>query len=211
MARPLVFQFGDTEFALAMSKVDRSKLYGSKELEVVDEADQPCELATLADDGRTLIGRGGTGLGWIDVDGKWRAKSELKPINVEGDVITPVASSFGQTLKLFETVTADEFLDHNIRLVYSLSLDVTSDGAAGGSLAELRRELERGAIFTFPYSYRGGLESDTAFILLSESGEIMMAVGTRAEVSFVGIQTQVVEETELDADDDQDLLDFDMI
>ena len=75
MAKPLVFQWGDNDLSFSLVKIDRSKLYGFKEVEVLDEDGNQCELATLADDGRTVVGRGGTGMGYIDADGRWCDKS----------------------------------------------------------------------------------------------------------------------------------------
>ena len=46
-------------FSFDPMKIDRSDLYGFKEVEVLDEHGQRCELATLADDGKTVVGRGG--------------------------------------------------------------------------------------------------------------------------------------------------------
>ncbi len=208
MAKPLIFQLGEQDIALNLNKVDRSKLYGFKELDVVDENDEPCELATLADDGRTLIGRGGTGLCWLDTDGRWRNQAELKPVDANGDEMRPVPSSFNAPIRLFDTATPEQLLDHNIRLVYSLS---TPDG--NDIALELVKELERGTIFMFPYSYRGGLEADTAFLLANEEGEVMLAVGSSIHPSFIGIQAAVpVEEEGESADDgDEDSMDFDMI
>src|SRR5690606_23371108 len=68
VAKPLVFQFGDCDLALVMNKVDRSKLYGYKEVEVLDDQGRRCELATLAGDGRTVVGRGGTGIAQLAPD-----------------------------------------------------------------------------------------------------------------------------------------------
>ena len=100
MAKPLVFQLGESKISFAMIKVDRSKLYGFKEIEALDEADEKCDLATLAGDGCTLIGRGGTGLGWLDADGSWCDKSQLTPIDKDGREIEPVPSSFGAPREL---------------------------------------------------------------------------------------------------------------
>ena len=71
MAKPLVFQWRDRQFSFAMNKVDRAKLYGFKETEVLDEQGLRCDLATLAQDGQTVIGRGGTAFGVLTVDGTW--------------------------------------------------------------------------------------------------------------------------------------------
>ncbi len=212
MARPLRFQFGDNDFALHMTKVDRAKLYGFKEIEAIDESEAVCELATLADDGRTLIGKGGTGLGWLDADGVWCDKSALRPINVDGDEIVPVKSSFGTTIRLFDTATPAEYLEHNIRLVYSMSQSLNSDEPEGiADLADLYNELDKGTIFTFPYSYRGGLESDVAFLLKNADGNVMMAVGNQAQVGFVGIQSHSTAPADDGDDATEDDLNFDMI
>ncbi len=107
MAKPIVFQWGDTDLSFSLAKIDRSKLYGYKEVKVLDEDGNRCELATLADDGRTVVARGGTGLVYVDADGCWSDKAKLKPIDVEGNEIQPVASSFSAPIKLFETASVD--------------------------------------------------------------------------------------------------------
>lgn len=204
MAKPLVFQLGESEASFAMTKVDRSKLYGFKEIEALDESDQKCVLATLAGDGCTLIGRGGTGLGWLDADGSWCDKSQLTPIDKDGSKIEPVPSSFAAPIKLFDTATVEEYLEHNIRLVYAMD--------ALGESDDLMNELNRGMIFRFAYSYRGGLEADTAFLLTNQIGEVMMVVGTHTQVEFIGMAAPAgtVDESGR-LDDDADLMDFDMI
>lgn len=204
MAKPLVFQWGDSDVSFTLNKVDRSKLYGFKDVEVLDENGNPCELATLADDGKTVVGRGGTGLGYIDADGRWADKSDLKPVDLEGNEIEPVPSSFAAAIKLFDTATFDEYLQNNIRLVYQLeSEDETED---------LRDELARGTIFSFPYSFRGGLEADAGFLLMGEDENIFLAVGSPTNIEFLGLQqaAAVVEDEEGEADE-TDLMDFDMI
>lgn len=203
MAKPLVFHLGETEFSLTLNKVDRSKLYGYKDVQALDDSQQECDLATLAGDGRTLIGRGGTGLGWLDVDGCWREKSQLTPVDRDGKTIEPVGSSFGTPIKLFDTVTVEEYLEHNVRLVYAMD--------AEGDVDDAMAELKRGTIFRFPYSYRGGLEADAAFLLLNDKGELMMAVGTQTEIEYIGMQAPAVTVTEEGDSDDSELMDFDMI
>lgn len=203
MPKPLVFQLGEREIRFAMNKIDRSKLYGYKELKALDENDQVCQLATLAGDGCTLIGKGGTGLGWLDADGNWSDKSELTPVDKEGQEIEPVPSSFAAPIKLFDTATVDQYLEHNIRLLYSMeAMDDDED---------LMAELQRGTIFQFPYSYRGGLEADTGFLLANEDGEVMFAVGTPTQVDFIGMAAPAGSVDESGDEDEGDLMDFDMI
>ncbi|HEV3024292.1 MAG TPA: hypothetical protein VGX76_17575 [Pirellulales bacterium] len=202
MAKPLVFQFGDRDLAFTMNKVDRSKLYGYKEVEALDDLGRRCELATLTGDGRTVVGRGGTAFGQLSPDGTWRDKGQLRPIDVDGNEIQSVPSSFSAPLKLFDTATVDEYLKHNIRLVYQLSTD--------GERADLDAELARGTIFKFPYSYRGGLEADAGFLLQGEDGNTFLAVGNPTKVDFIGLPQVAVLEDEEELDETE-LMDFDMI
>jgi hypothetical protein len=203
LARPLVFQLGDKSFSLIPNKIDRSRLYGYKDLEAVDDKGNRCELATLAEDGRTLVGKGSTALGWLDADGCWCDKSDLRPVDLDGAEVAPVESSFSAPIKLFESVSIDHYLQHNIRLVYAIeSID---------DLSDLRTELNRGTIFSFPYSYRGGFEADCGFLLANESQEIMLAIGNPTSVNFIGLSTPILESTTEEDQDEGEMMDFDMI
>ncbi len=201
MAKPLVLQFAGKEISFQMNKVDRAKLYGFKELEVLDDKKRGCELATLSGDGQTVVGRGGTALAYISTDGLWCNKGDLTPVDIEGNEIEPVKSSFGAPNPLDEEVTIDEFMDHDIRIVYQMDPD---NGAE-----ELLEKLKSGSIFRFAFSYRGGLESDAAFLLMSEGQDVFMLVGTRVQLEFVGLQQTAAAADE--ADSGGDMMDFDMI
>ena len=204
MAKPIVFSFEGTETSFGMNKVDRARLYGYKQLEVVDDEGHACELATLADDGRTLVGKGGTGIGYLSADGNWCVKEKLRPVNLEGDAIIPVKSSFGSAIQLEHEVTIDEYLDHSIRLVYRLEWPEQADRNA------LIQRIRDGGIFRFSYSYRGGLEADTGFLIANDQGEIFMLVGDEYRVPFVGLQQVAAAVPDAVAEDDE-LMDFGMI
>jgi hypothetical protein len=205
MAKPLLFQFQGVQVEYLMSKVDRAKLYGYKELEVIDEQGTKCDMGILAEDGHTLLGKGGTGMGYLSADGLWCDKSQLKPVDVEGNPIQPVTSSFAAPIVLTEQQLAapEDYLSHTIRSIYLM------ETVSGGTL---EANIKKGSIYKFPYSFRGGLESDTAFLLSNESGATFMAVGRPALIEFIGLQ-QAVGITEDDVADDQDgdEMDFGMI
>jgi hypothetical protein len=208
MAKPLVFKFKGTEIPFQLNKVDRSKLYGYKDLEVLDEAGQKCDLATLGEDGRTIVGKGGTAIGYLSADGLWCNKQQLQPVDLEGQPISPVPSSFSQPIELTQTVSVEEYLDHSIRSIYAMEPD--------GEIAdeELRQTLIGGTIYKFPYSYRGGLEADAGFLLANFEDQIFFAVGQQTKIQFIGLQQTaaiVQEESGDDASDDSDMMDFDMI
>ena len=205
MARQLTFQFGGATFAFEMHKVDRDKLYGFKESEVLDDQGRPCELATLADDGCTLIGKGGTGIGYRSATGLWCDKKSLKPLDLEGREIQPVRSSFDAPIELTGSVDIETYLNHNLRSIYVL--EPVDDASP------LLDELKKGTIFSFSFSYRGGLEADTAFLLTGQDGSVFFAVGSETNLQFVGLGQSLglIEEEEDAAQDTEDIMDFGMI
>jgi hypothetical protein len=199
----LVFHFGDRDIPFTLNKVDRSKLYGYKELAVLTEDGQSFELATLADDGCTVVGRGGAGMGQLSVDGLWCEKQKLKPVDQNGTEIKPVPSSFSAPVRLFESVSVSDYLKHNIRLVYH----VTSED----DISELAAELKKGTLFSFPYSYRGGLVADAGFLLMGEEDKIFLLVGSPTRTEFIGLQQVAAADEVVEDEDEADSMDFDMI
>jgi hypothetical protein len=204
MAKALVLQFENSSaIALELTKVDRSDLYGYVETETLDAKGRKCFPATLADDGQTLVGPGGSAFACLSPDGTWLEKGTLKAVDVEGRPLTPVPSSYAAPVPVSRTVSVDEYLSHNIRSVYQLS-------SQAAELAPLLEKLAAGVIFTFPYSYRGGLEPDTAFLLAGADGTPFLALGAPTRLDFIGFDqpAAVEEETSPEGEDD---LDFGMM
>jgi hypothetical protein len=205
MAKPLVFQWGDRQFSFNMNKVDRAKLYGFKEIEVLDDKGSKCELATLAADGQTVVGRGGSGFGNLTVDGLWIEKAQLTPVDPAGQKVQPVPSSFAAPVPLNEKVSAEDYLDCAVRSIYLL--DSPDD------VTPLTEELRQGVIYRFAYSFRGGLEPDQAFLLANMEGELFCAVGKPTKVEYLSLaQTAAAyEEEEAGEEDDADAMDFSLM
>lgn len=202
MAKPLVFSIDGTTIGFQMTKVDRAKLYGYKELLVLDENGQPCEMATLAEDGHTIVGKGGTGMGYLSADGNWCDKSDLTPVDLNGQPIQPVASSFAAPVSLGEPTTADDYLSHTIRGIYRM--DAEGDHP-------ILEKIASGEIYKFDYSFRGGLEADAAFLLANDQKEIFMAVGSPTKIEYIGLKQAAAPVTETEEVADDDDLSFDMI
>ena len=205
MAKPLVFVHHGVEIPVEPDKVDRTKLYGWVETVVLDAAGRPCELATLASDGQTLIGKGGTALAQLSVDGEWMDKPSLTPVDSQGALITPVKSSFDAPIVLDREATIDDVLSHDVRLLYTIET-----GEVG---AALLAALHAGTIYTFPYSFRGGLQADVGFLLANDAQVPFLLVGESRAPQFVGLSQSVgLEEEGASADDaDADDLDFGMM
>lgn len=204
MARSLVFQLDGREFSLAPEKVDRTRLYGSIDVEALDSKERKCQLATLADDGRTIVGVGGSSFATLSPDGLWLDKTQLKPVNNEGKPLTPVPSTYSAPVALTKKATIDEYLSHNIKGVYVLRGE--------SDFSPLVEELKKGAIYSFPYSFRGGLEADVGFLIAGQDGTAFMTVGQPMRVHFVGLeQAAVLTEEDASAEGDDDAVDFDMM
>lgn len=209
MARKLEFVFGGETFALAINKVDRSKLYGRVETETYDAKDKDCTLATLARDGRTIIPNGGTASGYINTEGLWVTRDELIPIDRDGKEIAEVPSSFSKPTVLEQEVDIETFLDHPIRLAYQLDAETEIN-------PELKKKLAGGAIYQFPFSYRGGIYFDPAFLMQGDEDVLWMLIGHKSEIEFVGFEQAAIcaaRADELGEDDsgETDPFDFDML
>ncbi len=203
MPKPLVFSFAGEEVSFDLEKIDRSRLYGFKEVEALDDRNRKCQLVTLADDGRTLAGPGGVALGQLAPDGTWRDRSDLTPVDTDGNRIEPVASSYSAPVPLMEKASTEHYLEHCIHNLYLVR--------TAGAPAELADLLRGGAIFKFPYSYRGGLEADAGFLLAGHDGNLYLAIGNPTRAEYVGLQQAAVPAEEDGAVDVEDMMDFDMI
>jgi len=203
VAKPLAFEFCDRSVEVGLEKVDRTKLYGWVDVEVQDDAGRPCELATLVGDGHSVVGKGGTAIAYLTADGLWTTRAELRPVDANGQPVTPVKSSFDAPIKLDATATPDEFLEHNVHLIYQVVPTTGFD--------ELLAELTAGTIYHFPFSYRGGVEASPAFLLLGGDGTPFLCVGAATALEFVGpAATAPAAEESADAGD-EDALDFSLV
>ncbi len=205
MPRALKFTFNDTEFECEMNKVDRNKLYGSVSVETFDVDGNRCELATLANDGKTLIPHGGTAFAYINKDGLWVERSELQPVSLEGERLEVLPSSFDQVIELGDTATVDEFLDHSVRLCYQLDYD---DEVIAPELIDA---MQKGRIFRFDFLYRDGITADPAFLMGGSAGELWMLVAKPASVDFVGLDQAAVTIAVEGDDEESDEFDFEMM
>ena len=210
MARSLEFTFKGKTFSREIEKLDRTKLYGSVMVETVNADGALCKLSTLASDGRTLIPAGGTAFGYMNPNGEWVDRSDLVPVDAKGKPLTEMASSFKAPTKITEEISVEKFLDHAIRLCYRLKGDDPLP-------KPLMTALSEGKIFKVPFSYRGGVDPDVAFILQGEQGSIWMLIGEETAVEFIGLEEAALcgaDKAQVDDDeeeDDGDGLDFGML
>jgi hypothetical protein len=202
MAKPLVLQFGGVDLPFQMEKVDRARLYGY--VEAVDDKGRTCQLATLAGDGRTIVARGGAAIALLSPEGHWLERAKLKAVDREGKPITPVPSTFAAPVPLTRKATIEEYLSHNVKSVYLLNCET--------DMTALAKELKAGTIYAFPFSFRGGLEADTGFLLANSEGAIFLAVGQPTKIHFVGLeQVAALTQEEQVESEDEESMDFGML
>ena len=203
MARPLILSLDGQEFPVTLVKIDREKLYGKVEIEAFDEKGREASLRVLAADGKTLIDKGGTALATITDKGDSVDRPDLVPINADGEKIEQVPSSFGQ-VNILKPATVEDYFLQIVKSVYLVGPHEDAD------IGALHDHLSTDRMFTFPFSWRGGIEYDNAY-LIGAGGEAFLVVGNQAEFQFIKLNQAAVlenaEEEEISADD----LDFDLM
>lgn len=211
MARSLTFIFGKNSFDCAIHKVDRTKLYGSRSIETLDMDGNKCSLATLLDDGKTLVPYGGTASGYINPDGEWVCRKDIKPVDFNGKTLKKVPSSFDSGMPLSEKASPEEFLDHSIRLTYAL---VSKDDEVGMDNAFVKA-MKAGDIFKTTFSYRGGIDPDPAFVMQGEDETIWLLIASKNHIEYSALEQAAViavtEEEDEGAETSGDELDFGML
>lgn len=203
MARPLVLVLDGVEYPVGIVKVDRDKLYGRMEIEAFDEKGRPAEIRVLAADGKTLINKGGTALASVTDKGDSVDRNALVPVNDDGEKIEQVPSSFNQN-NILEKADVDDYLLQIVKSVYLVTPFEDAD------LSPLLDQITAGQIYTFPFSFRGGVEYDSAYVIGSGK-DAFIVTGKQAELDFIKLNESSVlnsdEEDEISVDD----LDFDLM
>jgi len=205
MARELILSLDGHEFPVNLIKIDREKLYGAVEIEAFDEKGKPSSIKVLAPDGKTLIDVGGTALATVTEDGSSIDRSVLSAVDSNGEPVETVPSSFTQP-NVLSQAKPDDYLSQIVKSVYAL------ESADGQPLDFLQDHLATGQMYNFPFSYRGGLEHDSAFVVGGRgSDDAFMVVGKPAALQFVKLNQAAVldsvEEKEISADE----LDFELL
>lgn len=203
MARALILSVDGREFPVQIVKINREDLYGSVEIEAFDEKGKPAELLILAPDGKTLIGKGGTALATLDTKGNSISRTDLSVVGAKGEELPRVESSFDKPNEL-RSADVDDYLSMIVKSVYSI------DAVGEESIDHLLDLLSDGRVYGFPFSYRGGVEYDDAFVI-GNGKDAFLVIGKQAVMQFAKLGQAAVlepiEEDEISADD----LDFDLL
>ena len=192
MARILTLQHGSATFLVNPVKVERTKLYGTTGMRATTPEGKFCHIAGINGDGITVVEPGYTKTGIMTDDGLWADRSELKAVMPDGTDAPLVESSFNSEISLDTKVSENDLLAINVSSVYQLS---------GADTLQLASQIGDD-IYTFRFSYCGGYEPCTAFLMVA-NGVLYIITGTNAPLEFIGIDQNAV----LDNDSDEDILD----
>ena len=204
MARPLVLSLDGVEYPVSIVKIDREKLYGRIEIEAFDEKGREAELRVLAADGKTLIDKGGTALATVTDKGDSVDRNELVPVDEDDKKIEQVPSSFTVTNKLKAAKVEDYFQT----IVKSVYLVQPFDDADISPLKDALSDEE--SLYTFPFSWRGGIEYDAAW-LVGTDDEVFMITGRQVEFPFIKLNQAAALESNEEEEISAEEIDFDLL
>lgn len=199
MARTLTFLINEERINASLTKVDRAKLYGHREILPMDVENKPLQKAYLDEWGTVVIEQ--TGSGYMDADRNWCTREELTPVDAYGDELVMQPSSFDHPVPLKDRMRLDRLAEYEITAVYKL------DGMHIPALAEKLGAYD--GLFIFEFNYRAGHSPKKAF-LNPVGQDVFMMLGNRAELTFLE-RPQVSQLDHREDESGDDDLDFDMM
>jgi hypothetical protein len=199
MPKPIIISFQGKDSSFEHSKLERSKLYGSRRRVALDSEGNSCIKASLTEEGSMIIRSGMTAQGYFTVDGKWIPNKELVGLDEEDKPIKLIDSTLGNSQKIEGPANPSELLDLAVITTYQLNPVNFNE--------QLKKEIDAGQIFRFPFNYRSDYRAETAFLLGNKEGYFCV-VGVPTHPEWCELKKVAVETFE--EDEDSDDLDFDM-
>lgn len=200
MAKPLVVQYEGVEVSFGLSRIERSKLYGTRRRVALDAQQRPCARAALTADGSTLILPGMTAQGHFAPDGRWVQRAEMVGLDASGAVVESKPSTLGVPQAMEGPVDPREVLRLDLLGVYLLEPEVAE--------ASLVAALKGGAVYRVPFNYSAGLTLESAYLMANDEG-VFLLVGQPVDIPWA--EHAAVFVPDATEDEDVDDLDFDQL
>ena len=199
MAKTINLTYGAETAIFAYKPIDRAVLYGKRRRVAFDLNGKECAKASLLADGSLLIRSGMTAQGYFTEDETWVPQSELEAINLDGTKPELFPATVGENV-VAEKVSAVEALSLRFDTTYSLETEELPSG--------LKKELDSGSIFKFPFNPRADYQVETGILVSNENGYFAL-IGQEVEYQYSALSSvvSVVDEAASDSSDD---LDFEM-
>jgi hypothetical protein len=204
MGKNLHFVIEGKSWSAGISKVDRNKVYGHVEEVISDNNGELCTVASILDDGQTIIVSGATALKTVNSDNREVSKDTIKTVNLDGTDAVLVPSSY-DTDAVLTPGTLDDLFNLEITTVYQLVWD---DEAAK---LDLISYLSTNKVLKFVFNYRADYEGADA-VLITAQNQVFALTGKFLEFKFLeNKQIIITEESESEANVEEDTMDFGML
>lgn len=203
MARGINLSFNGKTFSLGIQKIDRKKIYGYTVVEVKDEQDSKCNLASISDDGKYILSKGCVGYTTLNDKNEYVPNTGIKMVDLDGNDLTKIPSSFDLDEIVLEKSSLSDYLKMHIKSVYQLNPE--NEEVDFNALITL---LKAEKVLRFRFNYRTDYDADDAF-LLESNGSVFMVIGQISPFEFIGLE-KTPEEEIIDEEDDDDF-DFGML
>lgn len=199
MAKTINLNYGGETAVFAYKPIDRSVLYGKRRRIAFDLDGNECAKASLLADGSLLIRSGMTAQGYFTPDNTWVPQGELEAIRPDGSTPELLPATVGEEVPA-EKVSAFEALNLRFDTTYLLEAEELP--------STLKKELDQGSIFRFPFNPRADYEMETGILVANENGYFaLIGQPVAYEYSSLASVASVVDEAASDSSDD---LDFEM-
>jgi hypothetical protein len=202
MAKNLTFSINKTNYSAGITKVDRDKVYGFVEEQVLDKNGNLCSTGALLDDGQTLVLTGATAMKTVTDNNEEVDKKALKAVYMDGKDAILVPSSYEGTIELAKA-TIDDLFNLEVNSIYQLTWEDAS------AKSNMLKELENGNLFSFVFNYRADYEGADA-ILLSAQNEGFVLTGRILEFEYLENKT-AAPIVELESAEQEEEVDFGML
>jgi hypothetical protein len=202
MAKKLNFCIGEKNYDAGIIKVDRDKVYGFVEEQVLDINGNFCLTANLLDDGQTLILSGATALKTVTQDKREVDKSAVKTVYQDGTDAVLIQSSYDSKIELMNA-EMDDLFNLEVNTVYQL---VWEDEFTKN---DILKDLEGDKLFRFVFNYRADYEGADA-ILMSAQNNVFILTGKSKEFTFLENKT-VAPIIDAESPEQEEELDFGML
>ena len=204
MGKNLHFVIEGKSWSAGISKVDRNKVYGHVEEVISDSNVELCTVASILDDGQTIIVSGATALKTVNSDNREVSKDTIKTVNLDGTDAVLVPSSY-DTDAVLTPGTLDDLFNLEITAVYQLVWD---DEAAK---LDLISYLSTNKVLKFVFNYRADYEGADA-VLITAQNQVFALTGKFLEFKFLeNKQIIITEESEAESNVEEDAMDFGML
>jgi hypothetical protein len=162
MAKSIAVRLAGESSSFSYARLERDKLYGRKERQVVDADGRRCSSAWLTADGAALVPSGGLAMLYVDEDFATVERAQLEAVDDQGAPVPVLPATVGVEQDLEGPLPAARVLDHAIHTVYTLAAE-----SVGPALAAA---LAQGQVFSAPFNARDDYQRQTMFLIANDQG-----------------------------------------